>query len=172
MRTLQTYNKFFSVQAFFSENFICMMKSAPKIAYIFFMVQYILFFCIKKTDYQSSFDSLLPVFPSRTLFSNFSKICITVLCTLMKASLYIVFIFFFLFKMNGETFVVGISSCCSVTNIPPEFLWKTVQFFKEIITRALLSLMSIRMFLQPNKGKKIMLWHVSLLWSRLNLQKL
>ena len=34
---LQTYNKFFSAQAFFSENFICMMKSAPKIAYIFFM---------------------------------------------------------------------------------------------------------------------------------------
>ena len=41
-RTLQTYNKFFSVQAFFSENFICMMKSAPKIAYIFFMVRNIL----------------------------------------------------------------------------------------------------------------------------------
>ena len=48
MRTLQTYNKFFSVQAFFSENFICMMKSASKIAYIFFMVQYILFFVSKK----------------------------------------------------------------------------------------------------------------------------
>lgn len=33
-------------------------------------------------NYQSSLDSLLPVFPSRTLFSNLSKICITVLCTL------------------------------------------------------------------------------------------
>lgn len=78
--------------------------------------------CVKLEGYQSSLDSLIPVFPSRMLFSNFSKISITVLCTFMKALLYIVFIFFFLSNLNGDTLVVGISFCCSVTNIPLESL--------------------------------------------------